>query len=81
MVTEANWYGWEEEDFTPYMEIIFEAFCVERLMFGSDWPVCMVAGGYNRVVKMVRYYTEQLSDAERDAFWGGNAAKFYKLDM
>jgi L-fuconolactonase len=80
MVTEANWYGWEEEDFKPYMDVIFEAFGVERLMFGSDWPVCMVAGGYNRVVKMVRYYTEQLTDAEKDAFWGGNAIKFYKLD-
>ena len=80
MVTEANWYGWEEEDFKPYMDVIFEAFGTERLMFGSDWPVCMVAGGYNRVVKMVRYYTEQLTDAEKDAFWGGNAIKFYQLD-
>ncbi|WP_345950627.1 MULTISPECIES: amidohydrolase family protein [unclassified Mucilaginibacter] len=80
MVTEANWYGWEEEDFKPYLDIVFDAFGVERVMFGSDWPVCMVAGGYNRVVKMVKHHTESLSDHEKALFWGGNAIKFYNLE-
>lgn len=80
MVTEANWYGWEEEDFKPYMDVVFDAFGIDRLMFGSDWPVCMVAGGYNRVIKMVRHYTANLTDAEKVKFWGGNAFKFYNLE-
>jgi L-fuconolactonase len=81
MVTEANWYAWEEEDFKPYMDVVFDAFGVERLMFGSDWPVCMVAGGYNRVIKMVRYYTTHLTDLEKALFWGGNALKFYGIEL
>lgn len=81
MVTEAHWYAWEEEDFKPYMDVVFDAFGVDRLMFGSDWPVCMVAGGYNRVVKMVRHYTAGLTDKEKMMFWGGNAIKFYNLEV
>lgn len=81
MVTEAYWYAWEEEDFKPYMDVVFDAFGVDRLMFGSDWPVCMVAGGYNRVVKMVRHYTAGLTDQEKMMFWGGNAIKFYNLEV
>jgi L-fuconolactonase len=81
MVTEANWYAWEEEDFKPYMDVVFDAFGVERLMFGSDWPVCMVAGGYNRVIKMVRHYTTHLTDLEKALFWGGNALKFYGIEL
>jgi L-fuconolactonase len=81
MVTEANWYAWEEEDFKPYMDVVFDAFGVERLMFGSDWPVCMVAGGYNRVIKMVRHYTSHLTDLEKALFWGGNALKFYGIEL
>jgi L-fuconolactonase len=81
MVTEANWYAWEEEDFEPYMDVVFDAFGVERLMFGSDWPVCMVAGGYNRVIKMVRHYTANLTDLEKAMFWGGNALKFYNIEV
>ncbi|MVN90083.1 amidohydrolase family protein [Mucilaginibacter aquatilis] len=81
MVTEANWYDWEEEDFKPYMDVVFDAFGIDRLMFGSDWPVCMVAGGYNRVVKMVRHYLEPFSDIDKAKFWGGNAIKFYNLEV
>jgi len=81
MVTEANWYDWEEEDFKPYMDVVFDAFGIDRLMFGSDWPVCMVAGGYNRVVKMVRHYLEPLSDVDKAKFWGTNAIKFYNLEV
>ncbi|MDT3404525.1 amidohydrolase family protein [Mucilaginibacter terrae] len=81
MVTEANWYDWEEEDFKPYMDVVFDAFGIDRLMFGSDWPVCMVAGGYNRVVKMVRHYMADFSDTDKAKFWGGNAIKFYNLEV
>jgi L-fuconolactonase len=81
MVTEAHWYAWEEEDFKPYMDVVFDAFGVDRLMFGSDWPVCMVAGGYNRVIKMVRHYVAHLTDKEKMMFWGGNAIKFYNLEV
>jgi len=81
MVTEANWYDWEEDDFKPYMDVVFDAFGIDRLMFGSDWPVCMVAGGYNRVVKMVRHYLEPLSDVDKAKFWGANAIKFYNLEV
>src|SRR4051812_13374852 len=49
MVTEAHWANWKPEDFQPFLDVVFEAFGVDRLMFGSDWPVCLLAGDYNKV--------------------------------
>ncbi|WP_407427207.1 amidohydrolase family protein [Arcticibacter sp.] len=80
MVTEANWTSWKNEDFYPYLDVIFESFGIERLMFGSDWPVCNVAGGYSAATEIVEGYLSQFSEEQRALFWGGNAARFYGID-
>ncbi|MGV3509216.1 MAG: amidohydrolase family protein [Sphingobacteriaceae bacterium] len=79
MVTEADWKNWKAEDFTPYLDVVFEAFGANRVMYGSDWPVCEVAGGYRKMIRIVQAYTSKLSVAEQDMFWGQNAINFYKL--
>lgn len=79
MVTEADWQNWQYHDFTPYLDIVFEAFGANRVMFGSDWPVCNVAGGYDKMIGIVKQYTAKLSADEQSRFWGLNAIEFYKL--
>ena len=79
MVTEAAWQAWTQADFDPYLDIVFECFGVERLMFGSDWPVCTLGGSYSEVVDIVRQYIAALSADEQAAIMGGNASAFYGL--
>lgn len=79
MVTEAAWGAWTQDDFAPYLDIVFECFGVARLMFGSDWPVCTLAGSYSEVVGIVESYIAGLSADERAAVMGGNAVDFYQL--
>jgi L-fuconolactonase len=80
MVTEADWQNWKIADFEPYLDVVFEAFGAKRVMFGSDWPVCNVAGGYDRMISIVENYTSKLSVDEQSRFWGLNAIEFYKLN-
>lgn len=80
MVTEANWQQWQPADFWPYLDVVFEAFGPQRLMFGSDWPVCALAGSYAQVVSLLADYTRRLSAAEQAAVWGQTAQRFYGLD-
>lgn len=79
MVTEADWYHWKMEHFRVYLDTIVEAFGTNRIMFGSDWPVCLVAASYAQVKQIVEDYFSPFSESERAAFFGGNATKFYKL--
>ncbi|MDF7811431.1 amidohydrolase family protein [Hymenobacter sp. YC55] len=79
MVTEADWQTWQPQDFQPYLDVVFEVFGPTRVLFGSDWPVCEVAGGYDAVVGLVQQYVATLSAHEQALFWGENAAAFYKL--
>jgi L-fuconolactonase len=79
MVTEADWANWTNDTFKRYLDVVFEAFGPQRLMFGSDWPVCLVAGEYSQVKEVVSNYTAQLSPTELDAIFGGNAITFYNL--
>jgi len=79
MVTEADWQQWKTEDFFPYLDVVFEAFGADRLMFGSDWPVCQVAAKYSTMKSIVAQYTSRLSADEQAKFWGGNAINFYNL--
>ena len=65
------------EDFRPYLDVVFEAFGVDRLMFGSDWPVCLLAGSYAQVFTLVNDYLAPLDAAARAQVLGGNAARFY----
>lgn len=79
MVTEAEWRGWKPADFTPYLDVVLQAFGPERLMFGSDWPVCLLAGEYSEVVGIVADFFGRLSAAEQQFIWGGTATRFYGL--
>jgi len=79
LVTEADWAGWRAEDIRPYLDAAFEAFGPERLMFGSDWPVCLLAAEYGEVMGLIESYTEALSAGERAAVFGRNAVEFYGL--
>jgi len=81
MVTEANWNSWKQEDFIPYMEIILEAFGPNRLLFGSDWPVCTVAAKYEQVLGIVNNFINSLSQAEQAYIMGQNAIDFYNLEV
>ncbi len=79
MVTEADWQHWQPSDFEPYLDIVFDAFGVERLMFGSDWPVCTIAADYEQVVGLVDSYVARRAPHARDAIFGGTAAAVYGL--
>lgn len=80
MVTEADWGGWTEADLLPYLDVVLEAFGPSRLMFGSDWPVCLVATGYRRWARLVAAFAARLGDSERDRILGGTAAEAYGLE-
>jgi L-fuconolactonase len=79
MVTEADWQGWKPEDFYPYLDVVVGAFGMDRLMYGSDWPVCNLAGNYEKVTGLVGDYFSTFADAEQEKFFGANAAAFYNL--
>lgn len=81
MVTEADWSGWHADDLRPYLDVVFEAFGPRRLMFGSDWPVCLLAADYPEVVQVVASYASSLTPEEQRALFGGNAICFYGLDV
>lgn len=80
MVTEAVWQGWKRDDFTPYLDIVLDAFGPARLMVGSDWPVCLLAGEYADVAAIPREFFARLSAAEQALVHGGTAARFYGLE-
>ena len=80
MVTEAVWGAWKKEDFTPYLDVVVEAFGTERLLVGSDWPVCTLAADYDGVIDIVDSYTALLDREKREAIFGGNAAEVYRLE-
>jgi L-fuconolactonase len=79
MVTEADWQTWTPEQIAPYIGIAFECFGAERLMIGSDWPVCTVAASYTHTMNRVIDFLKRHPDAERDAVLGGTAATFWRL--
>jgi L-fuconolactonase len=79
LVTEADWQLWKPEDLRPYLDLAFECFGPRRLMIGSDWPVCTVAGSYSQVIDAVKDYIGKYSAEEREAVLGGTAAKFWRL--
>ncbi|WP_106598003.1 amidohydrolase family protein [Dyadobacter jiangsuensis] len=81
MVTEANWMHWEKADFRPYLDVVFEAFGTERIMYGSDWPVCLVAGEYEGAKGILTDYLSMFSDDEVRDVMGNNARRFYNLDI
>jgi L-fuconolactonase len=79
MVTEADWKNWNTQDFKPYIDMVIESFGTDRVMFGSDWPVCLLAATYEQVCEIVETNTSHLSSHEKKLLWGLNASKFYDL--
>ncbi len=79
IVTEAAWHQWKQDDFTPYLDVALAAFGPERLMFGSDWPVCLLSGEYADVVGIIDGFISTLTPAEQSRIWGDTACRVYGL--
>ena len=79
LVTEADWQHWTIEDLSPYLNTALECFGPQRLLAGSDWPVCTVAASYSRWWQTLRRWAEKLSISEQESILGGNAARIYHL--
>jgi L-fuconolactonase len=79
LVTEAGWRNWKLADFTPYLDVVLDAFGPDRLMFGSDWPVCLLAASYGQVKRIVEDYVRGCTAEQKESIFGGNAIRFYGL--
>jgi L-fuconolactonase len=79
MVTEADWKAWEEKDFKRYFDVVVNAFGADRIMYGSDWPVCKLAATYEQVAQLAEYLIQDLSPSEKEKFWALNAKKAYGI--
>ena len=79
MVTEANWQHWKKEDFHPFLKTVFSAFGTSRLLIGSDWPVCTVAGSYQDVMGIVLDYLDKMDQEDKEKVTGKNAQQLYSL--
>jgi L-fuconolactonase len=79
MITEADYNSWTAEQIQPYMYLVLEAFGTDRLLYGSDWPVCLVAGNYSKVKELTTNFISKLSTNEYRNIMGANAIKFYNL--
>lgn len=79
LVTEADLTRWKPEDLLPYLDHALEAFGPTRVMYGSDWPVCLLAASYDRAIGVIDQYVNQLSRAEREKVMGGTASHFYRI--
>lgn len=79
MVTEADWAHWKYDDFVPYLDVVFDAFSTKRIMYGSDWPVCLLGGDYSSIKSIIEEYIKNLSTEQQEEIMGGNAIKFYQL--
>lgn len=79
MVTEAKWNDWKEDDFKQYLDIVTDLFGTNRIMIGSDWPVCTLSGNYSATMNIVIKYANQFSKQISDAILGGTCSNFYKI--
>jgi len=77
MLTEADWHNWKLQDFSFCVSAILRNFGTDRVMFGSDWPVCLLAGSYRQVVTTLEELTVHLSVPDKEKLWGGNCERFY----
>ena len=81
LVTEADWTAWKPEHFAPYLDIAVECFGPERLMIGSDWPVCRVAASYSEAMSLIIDYLSKYPEGVRAALLGGTAEKLWRLSV
>jgi L-fuconolactonase len=80
LVTEADWRAWTPAQIQPYLDVALDCFGPDRLMIGSDWPVCTVAATYEKTMAIVVDFVSQLSTDEQHAILGGNAQRFWNLE-
>lgn len=81
MVTEADRHNWKPQDFKPYMQIVLDAFGPNRIMLGSDWPVCTAAAEYEQVMEIAADFIQQLSPDEQKDVWSQNPTRIYDISM
>lgn len=81
LITEAKWNCWNEKDLYPYLDVVFENFGTDRLLFASDWPVILLSGSYTNWKKLLENYMNNFSKKEKQMVFGENAIKFYNLSM
>ncbi|NII24129.1 amidohydrolase family protein [Pseudoflavitalea sp. X16] len=79
LFTEAAWKTWSAAEFYPYLDVVFEAFGTDRLVFGSDWPVILVSGIYVQWKSLLEKYMERFQEEEKEKVFGLNAVRFYDL--
>jgi L-fuconolactonase len=80
LVTEGDWKNWTYQEISPYLEIVAEYFGTGRICFGSDWPVCLLAGKYEMILDIIKKFTLQVNEKEREKTFSGNAIYFYQLN-
>jgi len=78
LVSEADWNNWNVLDFAIYISTVLDIFGIDRVMFGSDWPVCLTAASYSQVCEILDYNTSFLNVEEKEKLWGLNCLDFYK---
>jgi L-fuconolactonase len=81
LVTEAPWDSWTQEQIVPYGKMLLDLFGAQRLLFGSDWPVCLLAASYDRVLALAERICERLLPAEMEAVFRRNAVRVYQLEI
>ena len=81
LFTEANWDSWSNQSFKPYLDHILNTFTPFRMMFGSDWPVCLLAATYSQTVDLMEEFTKEFSKAEQESFWSGTVKRSYRLKV
>lgn len=79
LITEADWTSWRVEDLKPYVDRVLEIFSPQRMMFGSDWPVCLLAGSYEQVLESFERLLAHLKEKDRNDIFSGNALEFYRV--
>ena len=81
LFTEANWDSWNNQTFKPYLDHILNSFTPSRMMFGSDWPVCLLAATYSQTIDLMEEFTKEFSKAEQESFWSGTVKRSYRLKV
>jgi L-fuconolactonase len=81
LFTEANWHNWNHQTFAPYLDHILNTFTPARMMFGSDWPVCLLAATYTDTINLMEEFVKEFSVSEQESFWANTAKRAYKLKV
>lgn len=80
MVTEHHWENWSTRDFSPYLDVVWEAFGEDRIMYGSDWPVCLLAASYSEVQSIIYEWSKKLTPLQKDKLFYMNACSVYDIE-